>query len=203
MKRLSEGNDLRLAQLALTGDADAWRELVDTLGPRIFAIALQFGHQRSRAEDLTQDVFLKLYQNLHKYRGDVPLTAWALRVSRNLCIDEYRRHRQERTVQFVPSEILDSIALQADPSIALERREVLAQVTMVLRNMDEKLALLITLRDLHGLTYEEISQLLGMPQGTIKSRLHRGRRELVKRLGERWDRGDRRRAHRLLEAAAC
>ncbi|MDX1383392.1 MAG: sigma-70 family RNA polymerase sigma factor [Thermoanaerobaculia bacterium] len=196
--------DVSLARRAVRGDENAWEELVDTLGPRIFGVALQFARDRARAEDLTQDVFLKLHQNLHKYRGDVSLVAWALRVSRNLCIDTYRRYRSEHSAHFLPSEILESIPMPSDPSAAFERREVLAQVRMVLKEMDGSVALLIALRDFHGLSYLEISQLLGLEIGTVKSRLHRGRRELTRRLGERWRQCEETlEDRRLLGAATC
>ena len=74
--------DLLLARRAAAGQAQAWEELIDGLGRRIYNMALQFTGRQEEAEDLTQEVFLRLYRNLKKYRGDVPLSAWALRLSR-------------------------------------------------------------------------------------------------------------------------
>ena len=88
--------DLILARRAAAGHADAWDELVELYGDRLYNLALHFAGNREEAEDLTQEIFLRLYTNLRQYRGDCPLVSWALRLSRNLCIDHYRRNRHVR-----------------------------------------------------------------------------------------------------------
>ena len=88
--------DLFLARRAAAADAEAWDEIIERYGERIYNLAYRFTGRRAEAEDLTQDIFLKLYRNLDRYRGDVPLMAWALRLSRNSCIDHYRHHRTRR-----------------------------------------------------------------------------------------------------------
>src|SRR3954463_5424991 len=88
--------DLLLARRAAAGRVEAWEELLALYSERIYNLALHFAGAAEDAEDLTQEIFLRLYQNLRLYRGDVPLAAWALRLSRNLCIDHYRRARRER-----------------------------------------------------------------------------------------------------------
>ena len=98
--------DLLLARLAAGGRADAWEELLALYGERIYNLAFHFAGSAADAEDLTQEIFLRLYQNLRLYRGDVPLAAWALRLSRNLCIDHYRRTRRERRAGAVSEEVL-------------------------------------------------------------------------------------------------
>src|SRR5512135_1262375 len=106
--------DLFLARKAAAGQEEAWADLVDRHGRRIFNLALQFAGSREEAEDLTQEIFLRLFQNLRSYRGEVPLMAWALKLSRNLCIDHYRRTRQERKWHRVASEVLDSVPSAED-----------------------------------------------------------------------------------------
>ena len=101
--------DLFLARRAAAGSADAWDQLIERLGRRIFNIAFQFSGGREDAEDLTQEVFLRLHLNLRNYRGDVPLIGWALRLSRNLCIDHYRRARSERGWQRVTDAVLEKL----------------------------------------------------------------------------------------------
>src|SRR3954451_25462931 len=88
--------DLLLARRAAAGRVEAWEELLALYSERIYNLALHFAGAAEDAEDLTQEIFLRLYQSLRLYRGDVPLAAWALRLSRNLCIDHYRRARRER-----------------------------------------------------------------------------------------------------------
>jgi RNA polymerase sigma-70 factor (ECF subfamily) len=182
MSLLGPSPDLRLARRAAAGEPAAWRELVDRFGPRIHAIALHFARDAERAKDLTQDIFLRLFQNLGSYRGDVPLLAWTLRLSRNLCIDDYRRRRLERGLRFLPLDAVQSLHDGSDPALDAERRELLAQVEAALAELDPETVLILTLRDLEGLSYRELEALLDLPSGTVKSRIHRGRRELARRL---------------------
>ena len=178
--------DLRLARRAAAGKGSAWDQIIDLYGGRIFGLALQFSHDRAAAEDLTQDIFLRLFKNLRKYRGDVPLVAWTLRLSRNLCIDHYRRTRRERESVFLPEHALASMTSGLpDPREEAQRRELLRQIDEVLPELRENLALVVSLRDLQGLSYSEISALLDLPIGTLKSRLSRGRRQLIGRLQAR------------------
>jgi RNA polymerase sigma-70 factor (ECF subfamily) len=175
-------HDLRLARRAAAGDPAAWREVVDRFGPRIHALAFHFSRDPERAQDLVQEIFLRLFQNLGSYRGDVPLLAWTLRLSRNLCIDDYRRRRLERSFRFVPVEALETVRDGSDPASEAQHRELLAMVEATLGELDPETALILTLRDLEGLSYRELEALLDLPSGTVKSRIHRGRRELIRRL---------------------
>ena len=182
MNLLGPSHDLRLARRAAAGEPAAWREIVDGFGPRIHAIALHFSRDHERAQDLTQEIFLRLFQNLGSFRGDVPLLAWTLRLSRNLCIDDYRRRRLERTFRFLPLETVDTLRGGSDPAALAQHRELLSQVEAALGELDPETALILTLRDLEGLSYRELEALLDLPSGTVKSRIHRGRLELRRRL---------------------
>ena len=174
--------DLLLARRAGKGDARAWDEIVDRFGERIYHLAYRFAGRRAEAEDLTQEIFLKLYRQLHRYSGDVPLLAWSLRLSRNLCIDHYRHHRTQKRAETVSDEILHHIASGDDPGELSQRRERRRLVHRTLAEMPELQATVVMLRDLQGLSYEEIANFYEVPVGTIKSRLNRARQELVKRL---------------------
>src|SRR3982751_6957747 len=98
--------DLLLARRAAAGRVEAWEELLALYSERIYNLALHFAGAAEDAEDLTQEIVLRLYQNLRLYRGDVPLAAWALRLSRHLCIDYSRRARRERRATNVSDEVL-------------------------------------------------------------------------------------------------
>lgn len=178
-------DDLELAREAAAGKSAAWDEIVELYGRKIFNVALHFSSRQEQAEDLTQDIFLRLFRNLRKYRGDVPLVAWTLRLSRNLCIDHYRRTRRERETVFLSEAALELATSGADPQLDAQRRELLTQVHAALREMREELAIVVSLRDLQGLTYLEISSLLDLRVGTLKSRLNRGRQELIERIRKR------------------
>lgn len=173
--------DLLLAKRAARADAQAWEEIVARFGERIYNLAYRFTGNSGEAEELTQDVFLKLYQNLGRYRGDVPFVGWALRLSRNACIDHFRHHR--RRVQSEVSEApLQFMASGDDPHretwLAHRRR----LVHRTLADMSEDQATVIAMCDLQGWSYEEAAVFLDVPLGTVKSRLNRARRELFLRL---------------------
>ncbi|HEX4961280.1 MAG TPA: RNA polymerase sigma factor [Thermoanaerobaculia bacterium] len=178
--------DLLLARRAAAGRPDAWEELLARYGERFYNLAVHFAGGGEDAEDLTQEIFLRLYQNLRQYRGDVPLAAWALRLSRNLCIDHYRCARRERRSAAVSEEMLEQIpAACEDPQSAALRRQQLRAVYQGLEEMSEDLAEVVLLRDLQGWSLAETAAYLEVPVGTVKSRLHRGRLDLAGRVTSR------------------
>jgi RNA polymerase sigma-70 factor (ECF subfamily) len=176
--------DLLLARRAARSDARAWDEIVDRFGGRIYNLALRFAGNRPEAEDLTQEIFLKLYRQLHRYPGDVPLLAWAMRLSRNLCIDHYRHHRTRKGAEVASEEVLRQLPGGEDPRERNQAAEQRRLVHRTLAEMPDSQATVVMLRDLQGLSYDEIAAFYEVPVGTIKSRLNRARRELVRRLEE-------------------
>jgi RNA polymerase sigma-70 factor (ECF subfamily) len=185
MRNAAANPDLFLARRAAKGDPRAWQELIDLYGERIWNVCLRFAGGGTDAEDLTQEVFLKLYRQLGQYRGDVPLVAWALRLSKNLCIDHYRHHRLRTQSETVSDEVLRHLPGDADPDADLRNRERRRMVRETLAGMPEDLATVVLLRDLQGLAYDEVAAFLELPLGTVKSRLNRARTELVSRLEAR------------------
>jgi RNA polymerase sigma-70 factor, ECF subfamily len=174
--------DLLLARRAAAGHEDAWEEIVDRLGQRIYNLALQFSPTPQEAEDLTQEIFLKLHRNLKSYRGDVPFTAWVLRLSRNQSIDHYRRARRERASTHVSSEVLEWIPADGDPDSHARRRHHVAAVHQALGDMDDEVALTVVMKDLQGFSLDEVAAYFETPVGTVKSRLHRARKWLAEHL---------------------
>jgi len=174
--------DLLLARRAVGGRAEAWEELLALYGERVFNLALHFTGSVTDAEDLTQEIFLRLYQNLRSYRGDVPLAGWALRLSRNVCIDHYRRTRRERRAAALSDEVLAHLPADDDPQAEAQKRQQLRAVYRGLEEMSEDLAEVVLLRDLQGWSLEETAASLEVPVGTVKSRLHRARIELAGRV---------------------
>lgn len=178
--------DLLLARRAAAGQAEAWDEILDLYGERLYNLAFQFSGSAEEAEDLTQEMFLRLYQNLRRYRGEAPLVAWTLRLSRNLCIDHYRRMRQERRSTAVSEEVLKHLPAVDDVQAEAQSREELRAVYRALEEMPEELAEVVLLRDLQGWSVEETAVYLEVPAGTVKSRLHRARLELAERVTARF-----------------
>ena len=154
---------------------------------RVFNVAYRFVGRVDEAEDLTQEVFIKVYQNLDRYRqGEATFSTWLTTVARNQVIDDYRRRREERRRRLEDPAVLDVIASSEEgPLRGLEREERVEFVRRGLRALPADLREPLILCDLQGLPYEQAAGLLQIPLGTVKSRINRGRLELAKRLRHR------------------
>jgi RNA polymerase sigma-70 factor (ECF subfamily) len=161
------------------GDEDAWTALVNTTLRPIYRLCASYAPTAAEAEELTQEVFFKLWENLHRYNAGSNFMAWAWRVAKNLLIDSYRRGRRERDAAWLDPEILDRLPGSDNPHEQAERRQRLGLIGVALRQIDDNLASLVLMRDFAGMSYQEISQALDLPLGTVKSRLNRARMELA------------------------
>ena len=185
--------DADLVSRCQRGDDAAWSELVDRYGRKVYGIAWHFTYDRAEAEELTQDCFLKLWENLDRYEpSEASLLAWIAALSRNLCIDHYRKRRREKGFRFLTDEAVTSILPAGDdPQADAVRRERVRFLLEALADLPDELAEVVMLRDLDGLDYREIGDFLKLPDGTVKSRLNRARIELAKairkRLGQNTD----------------
>jgi RNA polymerase sigma-70 factor (ECF subfamily) len=183
---VSDTDEKALVARCREGNDDAWRELVDRFGPKVYAIAYHFTMKREDAEELSQEIFLKVFENLHRYDGGFPLVAWVLSVSRNLCIDRYRRKKREKSFRFVSDEAVSALLKSDDdPASMALKKERTRLLFSALAEIPEDLAEILVLRDLNGLAYEEIGKALELPDGTVKSRLFRARAEVARKIRER------------------
>jgi RNA polymerase sigma-70 factor (ECF subfamily) len=166
------------------GDEAAWRELVTRHTRRVFGIAYRFVGRVDEAEDLTQDIFVKVFQSLDRYReSDGAFATWVGTVARNHAIDNYRRRREERARRIEDPALLDVLPAGEDsPLRSLEREDQARLVHRGLRALPADLREPLVLCDLQGLSYEETAAALQVPLGTVKSRINRGRIELARRL---------------------
>ncbi len=176
--------DADLLPRCLGGDEAAWAELVRSHTRKVFGLAYRFTGKPEEAEDLTQEIFVKVYQTLHKYReSDGAFGAWLMALARNHAIDRYRRGRQERLRRDEDPLLLEKAQARSEhPALGLERDERAAIVHRGLRALPPDLRLPLVLCDLQGLAYGEIATRLGVPLGTVKSRINRARVELARRL---------------------
>ncbi len=176
--------DADLLPRCRVGDEVAWRELVTRHTRRVFGLAYRFTGRVDEAEDLTQEVFVKVYQTLGRYReSDGPFGGWLMAVARNHAIDHYRRRKQERLRRADDPAALEAMpAREEHPIAGLERAERARLVHSGLQSLPLDLRLPLVLCDLQGLPYEAIASELGIPLGTVKSRINRARLELAKRL---------------------
>jgi RNA polymerase sigma-70 factor (ECF subfamily) len=175
--------DAELIERCLERENDAWSEIVARYRRRVFHIAYKFTSKHDQAEDLTQDIFVKLLRSLDKFHRDADFGTWLTSVARHYCIDHYRAAKREREVLVEDLVAFDHApAASGNPHRALEERD---SKTLLRRGLDQlpaKLREAVVLRDLQGLTYQEMASRLGLPEGTVKSRINRGREELARRL---------------------
>jgi RNA polymerase sigma-70 factor (ECF subfamily) len=174
--------DADLVTRCQRGDDAAWAELVDRYGRKVYGIAWHFTYDRAEAEELTQDCFLRLWENLDRYEpSEASLLAWIAALSRNLCIDHYRKRRREKGFRFLSDDAISAILPSSDdPQADAVRRERVRFLLDALAELPDELAEVVMLRDLDGLDYREIGDFLKLPDGTVKSRLNRARIELAK-----------------------
>ncbi|MFV2072346.1 MAG: RNA polymerase sigma factor [Thermoanaerobaculales bacterium] len=161
------------------GDEDAWSALVGATLKPIYRLCASYAPSAAEAEELTQEVFFKLWENLHRYRAGSNFMAWAWRVAKNLIIDSYRRSRREREAAWLDPEIIEQLPASDDPHEQSERRQRLRLISTSLHQMSEELATLVLMRDFAGMSYQEMSEATELPLGTVKSRLNRARLELA------------------------
>ena len=149
--------------------------MVEKYSQPIFSICFQFTGNRHDAEDLTQDVFLKIFSNLYKYTSDYPFLAWALKLTKNYCIDQYRRKRTEKSYKHIGEDYLALLASHDNPQAKTLNEETLNLALTALHHLPEETVAMILMRDLMGFSYDELSDIFSIPLGTVKSRLNRGR----------------------------
>ena len=162
---------------------------------KVFNVAYKFVGRHDEAEDLTQDIFLKVFRSLHTFDRRANFQTWLISVSRNLCIDHYRSVRKERESldRNVDTADLAPASPAPGPMAALEQQDRVTLLRDAMAALPEGLRTAVLLRDLQELSYQDIADRLGVPEGTVKSRINRGRTELARQV--RLRRGD---AHPLL-----
>jgi len=171
-----------LLDRCLAGEDSAWESLLRAYSRKIYNLCYRFTGRVEEAEDVTQEVFIKVFQTLRTYQAaQGSFSTWLNRVARNHLVDHYRRARKDRVTSSLEDEMTEA-EQQPSPHLeptgrveARERREVLQTA---LDKLSPDLREAVILRDLHDLDYEEIAQVLSVPPGTVKSRINRGRLEL-------------------------
>ena len=184
VRSLATNEGAELVRRCRAGDGAAWEEIVQTYSRRVYNLAYRFTSRADSAEDLTQDVFVRIYRSLSQYnpkQGD--LQNWLMRLARNLIIDDYRK-RQRAPQDDIADDLEDHKyhLRSAENSVQreMERRELGAQVQSGIDKLSPDLRTCVILRDIEELSYQEIVDLLKIPEGTVKSRINRGRIELAK-----------------------
>jgi len=182
-----------LVRRCVSGDAAAWEEIVQRYNRRIYNICYRFAGSGDDADDLTQEVFIKMYRTLNSYDVDRgAFMTWVTTVTRNLLVDHFRKTRQERmtdSLDTASSDHEDAMALSERipdrgpaPDSRVQTREAKEAVHQALQKLSPELREAVILRDLQDMDYREIATALKVPEGTVKSRINRGRAELARLL---------------------
>lgn len=176
--------DYHLVERCLRGDDSAWEELVRSHTRRVYAVCYRFTGKDSEAQDLTQEVFLRVFRTISSFRsGEGTFGVWLMRLTRNLLIDHYRRGRKDRATDSIEDQLPvleEKVSMTSRTDGLVAGREAGEILQGALGKLSPELRETLILRDLEEMEYREIAQTLQVPEGTVKSRLNRGRAELAR-----------------------
>ena len=147
---------------------------------RVFGVALRMLRNRSEAEEIAQEVFLRVHGAVEDFRGEAKLSTWLYAITSRLCLN--RLAAGERRVAREGQETLERLTADVDPAAQLERGELEAALQRAITELPEERRIVVVLRDLEGLPYDEIAEVLDLPVNTVRSRLHRARLDLKAKL---------------------
>ncbi|WP_031513555.1 RNA polymerase sigma factor [Desulfofalx alkaliphila] len=173
--------DQQLVERSKTGDYQAFEELVQKYENKVYSVAYRFMGNHADACDLAQEAFIKIYNALPGFRGDSSLMTWIYHITANVCRDELRRRQNKQTYSLddefhenLPS-ILNIVSDEPGPEEEMERQELRLQVQQCLNMLSEDYRLILIMREMQELSYDEIATVLDCSLGTVKSRLSRAR----------------------------
>ena len=182
-RKTSLDADNPIIERCLAGEESAWEELVRVHTRRVYAICFRFTGSDHKAQDLTQEVFLRVFRSLKNFRaGEGSFSVWLGRLARNLLIDDYRKNKLDRASDSLEDRlpVIETTASAARTDGMLAGREASEMLQAALQKLSPELRETVILRDLEELDYREIAQVLEIPEGTVKSRLNRGRADLAR-----------------------
>ncbi len=175
-------SDRELVREAQNGNAQAFEVLVARYERKVYGLAYHLCGDAEDAADVAQEAFLKAFSSLRGFRGQSSFSTWLYRVTANVCFDALRSRRRRKTVSLdrpapglAPGGMWQVPDTSGDPAELVERQEVRTAVRRAIGRLHPDHRMVVVLRDLHGLSYEEIAQVLGLKEGTVKSRINRAR----------------------------
>ena len=182
-----EADDLALVSRAKTGDPESFRALVVRYQKKVYAVALGIVKDRDLAWDVAQEAFVRVHAHLSEFKGESSFSTWVLRIGTHLAIDSVRKERAgaRRAIDDVSEpdlqeggEGLLASALGNDPHESALRRELAGKMAEALAELPEKHRTILVLREVEGLSYEELAERLGIHKGTVMSRLFHARKKM-------------------------
>lgn len=181
--------DAEMLQAVLAGDGTAYQGLVEKYQNRVYAMIYGMVRNAEDARDLTQEAFVKAFRNLKSFRLESSFYTWLYRIAMNLAIDHTRKQKRRETKEF-DEQVgtrnsegdLSEIHRAESPRKALERKQLMAAINDALQKLPEEQRQIVVLREVQGLSYREISEVMDIPEGTVMSRLYYARKKLQKLL---------------------
>lgn len=174
-----------LVKRAKSGDDKAFSEIVRLYQNAVYNSALYIAKNRDDALDISQEVFLKLWRTLGAFRGEVSLKFWIAKITRTCAIDYIRQRNQKAALPFITDDDdketdIPDTDTASDPVASYERKEIMSAVRHAVNSLPEQIKEAVVLREFHDLSYSEIAETLGISEGTVKSRISRGREQIKK-----------------------
>lgn len=180
-------NEKALVERAKSGDIEAFEKLIEGCQKKVFNIAFRMIGNYDDANELAQEVFLKAFRSIKKFKGDSLFSTWIYKVTANVCLDEIRRRKNkfiyslDEEVEYGDGELKRQIPDNAPtPDVEVEINEIKNVVNKSIQELPKDYKSIIILRDIQGLSYDEISKIFDCPEGTVKSRINRARQALKK-----------------------
>jgi len=181
VREAEAGDAPRFLDRLRAGDAPAFEELVMTYQHRVFGVALRMLGNPAEAEEVAQEAFVRAHRALGEFRGDAKLSTWLYAITSRLCLNRLATG-ERRMARQGEDALLRLSDAGPRPDAALERRELEAALGRAIAELPEDRRIVVVLRDVEGLSYEEIAQVLELTLGTVRSRLHRARADLKEKL---------------------
>jgi RNA polymerase sigma-70 factor (ECF subfamily) len=175
-------DEVSLLRASLEGETEAWGEIISRYKDAVFGLCLGFLRNRADAEDITHDAFIRAYVNLRRYNLDKRFSTWLFTIAANLCRNRLRYRRNHPV-----AELPDQIRGGKDPASIVARDDRHAEVREALTRLPYGYRAPLVLRFYNDLAYREIAEILSIPEGTVKTRIHRGKNMLRQRMEEERD----------------
>lgn len=187
-------NEKYLLERAKSGEVEAFERLIEGYQKKVFNIALRMIGNYDDASELAQEVFIKVYKSIRSFKEESSFSTWIYKITSNVCLDEIRKRKNKKVVyldddvKLEDGEVRHQIEDDSpSPEALLERKEIKRVVKEAIQSLSEEHRLVIVMRDLQGMSYEEIGKIVKCPEGTVKSRINRARqalKEILKRKRE-------------------
>lgn len=182
-------SDEELVEKVKKGDVDAYEEIVKKYENKVFGIVYHMIKNQNDVEDLAQEVFIKVYKNLSKFKGDSSLYTWIYKITVNLCLDEMKKRKNiiylDEKLEVEDGELERELPSSDKTQVELyEEKELKENLHKCIGKLPEKQRVMIVLRDIKGFSYEEISEITSVKLGTVKSQINRARLKLKELLDE-------------------